>query len=112
MISHVVLLTPRADLSAAERQAFIGAFERAVKNIGAVKNVRVGRRVRIGAAYESGMPDTAEYFAMIDFDGIAGLEAYLAHPDHEALGRLFYDTLSSAFVYDYDVGGLERLRDM
>ena len=31
---------------------------------------------------------------------------------HQELGRLFYESLSSAFVYDFEVGGVERLRDV
>lgn len=112
MISHVVLMTPRRDLTAAERQAFIGAFERAVTTIPAVKQVRIGTRVRVGADYEHGMPDSGEYLAVIDFEDLGGLEAYLRHPEHEALGRLFYQTLASALVYDYRVGGIERLRGL
>lgn len=110
MMSHVVLMKPRPGLSAAERLAFIAAFERAVTHIPHVRSVRIGTRVKNGAMYEQGMPDTGEYLAVVDFDDPAGLEAYLRHPEHEALGLLFYQTLSSALVYDYEVGGIEKLR--
>ena len=75
-----------------------------------MRHVRVGTRVVTGAPYDNGMPDTGAFMAVIDFDDLDGLLAYLRHPEHEALGRLFYQSLSSAFVYDYEVGGLDMLQ--
>jgi stress responsive alpha/beta barrel protein len=112
MISHVVLMRPRPDLSARERALFVDAFERAVNRIPTVRHVRIGTRVTIGASYEEAAPDTGAFIAVIDFDSVAGLQAYLSHPEHESLGRLFYQTLQSAWVYDYDVGGIEKLKDV
>jgi hypothetical protein len=110
MISHLVLMKPRSDLPVDERRAFIASFEQAVRTIPSVRGVRVGRRVRLGAAYESVSPDTADFFAAIDFDDMAGLQAYLGHPAHEELGTRFYQSLSSGWAYDFEVGGLEMLR--
>jgi hypothetical protein len=90
----------------------VSAFERAVKNIPSVKNVRIGRRVLHGANYESLGPDVADYVAIIDFDDLAGLKAYLAHPAHADLGARFYSCLSAAMVYDVEVGGLEMLGEL
>jgi hypothetical protein len=109
VITHVVLMTPRADLSVDERAALIDAFERAIREIPAVKAVRVGRRVMHGAGYEQLAPD-ADYLAVIDFDDLADLQAYLRHPAHEALGLRFGQSLRLAVVYDFEVGGLEELR--
>jgi hypothetical protein len=102
-------MKPRADLTAAEREAFIAAFERAVHEIASVRRVRVGTRVVHGAGYEALVPDAADYIAMIDFDDLDGLQAYLRHPAHEELGKRFYESLSSGLAYDFDVGGLERI---
>jgi hypothetical protein len=112
MVSHVVLMKPRADLSPAERQALIDAFEHAIREIENVRNVRVGRRVVHGAGYERSAPDSADYLVTIDFDDLAGLQAYLRHPAHEALGASFNRSLSSALVYDFEVGGIERLANL
>ena len=108
VISHIVLMTPRADLSLDERSAFIDAFERAVRDIPAVKAVRVGRRVTHGAGYEQAAPD-ADYLAVIDFEDLADLQAYLRHPAHDDLGARFGQSLRSALVYDFEVGGPEEL---
>src|SRR5438105_1213410 len=45
VISHVVLFRPKPDLTAADREALIAAFEFAVSEIPDVRGVRVGRRV-------------------------------------------------------------------
>ncbi len=111
MVSHVVLMTPRPDLSAGDRRAFVDTLRQAFENIPAIRGVRLGRRVRFGASYEALATDSGEYVAVIDFDDLAGLRSYLEHPAHEALGRQFYVTLSSALVYDYEVGGIERLAE-
>jgi len=99
----------RTDLTSEESRAFVSAFERAIKEIPTVRAVRIGHRVRHGASYESLGPDAADYIAMIDFDNLDGLQAYLAHPAHVRLGELFYSCLSAGMVYDYEVGSLELL---
>jgi hypothetical protein len=109
VISHVVLMKPRADLSAADRQAFVAAFERALRDIPSVRSVRIGRRVVHGAAYEALSPDAGDYLAVIDFDDLAGLQEYLRHPAHVELGARFYQALSAALVYDYEITGIRGL---
>ena len=109
MVSHVVLLTPRADLAVADRQALIDAFERAILEIPTIRAVRIGQRLLHGAGYEASGLD-AEYLVVIDFDDLSGLEMYLRHPAHEHLGARFAQSLRAAAVYDFDVGGVERLR--
>jgi hypothetical protein len=99
----------RADLTSEESRALVAAFERAVLAIPTVRAVRIGQRVRHGASYESLGPDVADYIAMIDFDNLDGLQAYLAHPAHVRLGELFYSCLNAGMVYDYEIGSLELL---
>jgi hypothetical protein len=110
MVSHVVMMKPRADLSADDRQTLVAAFERAIRAIPTVRAVRVGRRIVHGAGYEQTAPDAADYLIVIDFDDLEGLQTYLRHPAHEELGARFGQSLSSALVYDFEVGGLEELR--
>src|SRR5437016_2951892 len=109
MVLHLVLMKPKSDLSSEDRVAFIAAFRHAVAEIPTVRGVRVGRRVRHGAGYEQTAPDAADYLAAVEFDDLAGLQTYLRHPAHEELGVRFGVSLSSALVYDFDVGGLEFL---
>lgn len=112
MLLHVVLMKPHADLTVADRAAFADAFERAVRTIPTVRSVKVGRRVLHGAAYEASAPDAADHAVIIEFDDIAGLQTYLRHPAHEELGARFGQSLSSAMVFDFEAGGLEKLKDL
>ena len=110
MISHVLLMKPRRDLPVRDRTSLIDAFERALREIPTVRAVRVGRRIVHGAGYEANAPDTADYIAVIDFDDVIALQAYLRHPAHAELGAKFGQSLSSSMVYDFEVGGVETLR--
>jgi hypothetical protein len=109
MVWHLVLLKPRGDLSAADRQALLDAFDRALREITAVREVRIGRRIRHGAAYEPSAPDSADFMVSIGFDDLAGLQTYLRHPAHEQLAARFYQSLSSALIYDFEMEGREGL---
>ena len=109
MISHVVLMKPRPDLSEVDRRRFAASFERAVRDISSVRNVRVGQRILHGAGYEDGNSFSAEYLALIDFDDLDGLRAYLQHPAHAELGARFATSLAGAMVLDYETGGLELM---
>ncbi len=110
MVTHVVLMKPRPDLSPNDRRAFVDAFERALRDIPGITGVRIGRRVTFGAGYEKTSPDAADYLAAIDFDDLAALQAYLRHPAHEEVGQRFGSSLSAALVYDFEVGGADALR--
>jgi hypothetical protein len=112
MIAHVVLFRPKPDLSSEEREQLVAAFERAVAEIPSVRGVRVGRRVTHGAGYESTSPDVADFLIVLDFDDLAGLQAYLRHPAHEELGARFNQSFSSGLVYDFAVGTLREVLAM
>jgi len=109
MISHVVLVKPKPDLAADERRAMIAALETAARTIPSVRNVRVGRRMKHGAGYEAAQPDAADLLLVFEFDDLEGLRAYLTHPAHEALGRMFYHSVSAAAAYDFESISLDSL---
>ena len=101
MISHVVLFRPKPDLSNADREGLVVAFERAVRDIPTVRGVRAGRRVTHGAAYEQQAPDIVDFLIVLDFDDLDGLQAYLQHPAHIELGERFNQAFSAGLVYDF-----------
>ncbi len=101
MIAHVVLFRPDPKLSPTNARLFAHAFERAVREIPSIRRVRVGKRVTIGTAYEQLMQSDYPYAAVVEFDNIAGLEAYLAHPAHEDLGLRLFASVEEALVYDF-----------
>jgi hypothetical protein len=110
MLFHVVLFRPRAELDAAARSALVEAFEEALQRIPSIRRFHVGRRVTHGAGYESLMPVSLDHAAIIEFDDLAGLQAYLRHPAHEALGQRFMRSLEASAIFDYQMQGGEDLR--
>ena len=107
MVTHVVLFRPRADLDEGQRRGLASALTKAIREIPSVRRARVGRRVTHGRGYESLMRVDYPYIALLEFDDMAGLQAYLAHPAHEELGRTFFETFEEALMYDYDVDEAE-----
>jgi hypothetical protein len=101
MIVHLVLFTPRPDLSAADRERFVRALETALGSIPGIRRYRLGRRLRHGAPYEAQMAVDFEFVGMFEFQDEAALRAYLAHPAHDELGALFHTASSAALAYDY-----------
>jgi hypothetical protein len=42
--------------------------------------------------------------AVLEFDDVDSLKAYLAHDAHEALGAAFYECFEETLIYDYELG--------
>lgn len=103
MLLHVVLFRPKVGLADSDRDAMFAALSAAAAGIPSVRRFQVGPRVRHGAAYEALMTEDFPFAAVIEFDDLAGLQAYLRHPQHERLGDLFYRLQEAALAYDYDL---------
>jgi hypothetical protein len=110
MVFHIVLFRPRPELSVADRAGLVEALEHALRRIPSIRRFSLGRRLRHGAGYEAWMAVDLEYAAVLEFDELAGLQAYLAHPAHAALGRRFMESLESSAIYDYAMQGPDELR--
>jgi len=102
MLTHLVLLKPKVDLSPGDRQAMLDALLAAARAIPTVRALRIGQRLRHGAGYETAPPDTADVLVAFDFDDLPGLQAYLVHPAHDMLARLFYESQAAA-AYDFEL---------
>jgi hypothetical protein len=103
MLFHVVLFRPRPNLSAQETGDLIRAVEDAHRAIPSIRRFHVGRRVVHGAGYEALMRESLDYAAVIEFDDLDGLKAYLEHPAHRALGPRFMQSLESSAIFDYEM---------
>jgi hypothetical protein len=108
MVSHVVLFKPKPYLAADQRGALVASFSRALREIPSIRHSRVGRRVTHGRGYEQLMHVDYEYMAVLEFDDIDGLKAYLEHPAHAELAERFFTAFEAALMYDFEVidGGL------
>ncbi len=104
MIAHVILFKPKHSLTDTERRAVLDGLRAAAAGIPSIRRLRVGRRVRHGRpGYEQLMREDFEYAVMVEFDDIAGLTAYLAHPQHAAIGQHFTQSAAAALAYDYEI---------
>lgn len=70
-----------------------------------MRRAHVGKRITHGRDYEQLMKVDYQYAALIEFDDVAGLKAYLEHPAHEDIGTRFFAAIEDALVYDFDVTG-------
>lgn len=102
MIAHVVLFTPRADLGESEIARLGTTLSSALDGIASIRRYQVGRRVRLGTTYDHAAPLDFGYLVVVEVDDRAGLVAYLEHPLHQALGRLFYETSALALASDFE----------
>jgi hypothetical protein len=107
VLTHVVLFKPRPGLAGADADALIAAIERAARDIPAVRRFEVGRRIAMPPAYAAGAPPDFPFVAMVWVDDRAALDAYLAHPAHQALGAAFNTALGAALVFDFDTGTVD-----
>ena len=99
---HVVLFRPRTDLSVEERVGLMAALARTLTEIPHIRRFELGRRVRHGAGYEQLMSEDLEFAALLEFDDLEGLKAYLEHPAHRDLGARFMSSLAASAIYDYE----------
>jgi stress responsive alpha/beta barrel protein len=112
MIAHVVLFTPKRTLASAERQALGAAFSAAIKQIPSVRRARIGRRVTHGRPYEQLMVIDYSHAAVIEFDDLSGLKAYLNDPAHDRLAAVFFASFEHALMYDFDLDEGDRALEM
>lgn len=113
MITHLVIFRPRPELTDADRRGLADALRSALQTIPSIRAARIGRRVTHGRPYEQLMRVDYQFAALLDFDDIAGLQAYLQHPAHEALAARFFQVFEEALMYDFElkegVAGIEDL---
>jgi len=107
VVVHLVLFRPKPSLTDRHRQEMFDALGAAAKSIPTVRRFHVGTRLTHGAAYEGLMSHDFPFAAIIEFDDLAGLQAYLRHPQHEKLGALFYELQEAALAYDYEVKDIQ-----
>ena len=103
MIAHVVLFTPLSSHGPADRRAVIDALEAACHDIPQIRRARVGRRRVLGYNYDDASPAHFEFALVLEFDSVEDLDAYLRHPSHTALGRLFHTATERAAAHDFEI---------
>lgn len=104
MVVHIVLFNPKLGLTADQLGSFAQSIQDATRTIGTVRRALVGKAVHVVPSYPRSLGDqTYEFAAVLEFDDAAALEAYLEHPSHRVLGRLFWDNCASAIVMEAEL---------
>jgi hypothetical protein len=103
MILHMVLFRPRPDLTADARKTLVQAFADVIAQVASIKRSRIGRRRTHGRQYEQLMKENYTHAAVLEFDDLGGLKAYLEHPVHARLGTLFFECFEQALMYDFEM---------
>jgi hypothetical protein len=108
VIVHVILFTPKADLTEAAQRDLLDDLAAAARTIPSVRQFRCGPRVRHGLpGYEQAMRDDYAWVVLVEFDDLEGLKTYLAHPEHKKVGRHFTASAERALAYDYLVDSVK-----
>jgi hypothetical protein len=103
VIAHVVLFRPKPTLAQDERLALSDAFARAVRLIPSVRRARFGSRITLGRPYERLARTDYDHAAVLEFDDVAGLRAYLDHPAHEHLAARFFAAADEVLICDFEL---------
>jgi hypothetical protein len=102
MIAHVVLFRLKPALSEETRDSLANSFSRAAREIPSIRRARIGSRVTLGRDYERLMAIDFPFAAILEFDDVPGIQAYLDHPAHEQLAQLFFACFEQTLIYDFE----------
>lgn len=104
MFAHILMFTPKPDLSDEKKRSFARVFRRAVQEIPSVQRAVVGRSHVTAATYGTQLGlKTYEYAAVLEFDDKQGLVDYLNHDAHRELGKMFWDVCEETAIVDCDL---------
>jgi hypothetical protein len=104
MIAHIVLFNPNPTASRELLLSCAQLLERLAREVPVVIRASVGRSVSIDAGYVRPFGDkTYQNVCVIEFDDKPSLVAYLTHPLHLELGRLFWELCESAVVVETEM---------
>lgn len=104
MIAHIVLFNPKQDASNDLLLSCAQLLERLAREIPGVIRASAGRSVSIDAGYTRPFGEmTYQNVCVIEFNDKPSLVAYLNHPMHRDLGRLFWELCESAVVLETEM---------
>jgi hypothetical protein len=104
VIAHIVLFQPKPAVTDTDRVAFARQFERVCREIPTVRRAVVGKRTEIDPGYPRSFGEGNYTFAaMLEFDTRDGLIAYLQHPLHRELGRLFWLVCERTAIVEVEI---------
>lgn len=104
MVAHIVLFNPKIGLTADQLRLFAQSIQDVTRQIAEVRRALVGKAVHVVPSYPRSLGDqTYQFAAVLEFNDTDALAAYLEHPSHRVLGRLFWDYCGSAVVMEAEL---------
>ena len=95
MLKHVVLFKFKPTTTAAQRREFVAALNALPKTIAEIKGWKVVSTV-------PGRPERFSHVGLFsEFNDVAALDRYIAHPDHKAFVPLVDAYCESRANFDY-----------
>ena len=102
MVTHIILFRPKAELSDDQKLDLLEGLQATVRAIPSIRQARIGPRVTHGRpGYEQKMRADLPFAAVLEFDDMEGLQAFLDHSSHVHQAARFMGALEEAFIYDY-----------
>jgi hypothetical protein len=81
------------------------AWTTALREIPSIARAHIGPRIRIGRSYEELIRTDFPYAAILEFDHVDALRAYLDHPAHDAISTRFFAAIADTLIYDFEMDG-------
>lgn len=104
MIAHIVLFNAKPGLRQSDILGFSQSIHKAFDGIPSIQSARIGRKVSVNPGYTRSFGHEAyEYAAVLEFVDEEALIAYLRHPLHEKLGRLFWQYCESTIISEVEL---------
>lgn len=104
MISHIVLFEPKPELTQNDYLLFAQQLGSVLRNVPGVIRAEIGRAVDVDSGQRRNFGGhTYNFSAVITFSGEEDLVAYLNHPEHIELGRLFWEYCRSTVVMEAQI---------
>ena len=103
MIAHIVLFTPKPEVTTDAVRSFAQAVLDVCGSVPSIQRAMIGKAISVDPGYTRAMGhSTYKYAAVLEFAHSAALIDYLKHPDHAKLGRLFWDVCESTSVVEVE----------
>jgi stress responsive alpha/beta barrel protein len=104
MIAHIVLFNPKQTAGRELLLSCAQLLERLAREVPGVIRASAGRSVSIDAGYPRPFGEkTYQNVCILEFNDKPSLLAYLNHPMHRDLGRLFWELCESAVVLETEM---------
>jgi hypothetical protein len=101
VVVHLVLFNPKPTLDKDQLKSFAQTVQAQLRAIPGITRALVGKAIDLQPSYPRSLGDqTYEYAAIMEFQREEDLLAYLEHPTHRQLGRLFWDACGSTVVME------------